>query len=125
MVKTLASIFISLALLIGVSVFEVIHVENEFKELSAQLRSLYDKTEAETATREDAEAVRITWNDKKETLPIWVPHNDISYIDYWLSEGLSLIYTKNYDEALSKIEVLIDICKKIPAAYGFSIENIL
>ncbi len=125
MVKTLTSIFISLALLIGISVFEVIHVENEFEELSTQLQSLYDKTEAKTATREDAEVVRNTWNDKKEVLHIWVPHTDISYVDYWLGEGVSLIYTKNYDEALSKIEVLIDICKKIPNAYGFSIENIL
>lgn len=124
MVKTLSSIFISLLLLVGVSVYEIYHVEKSFGEFSEQLETLYDKTEEETATRADAEAVRESWNEKKKTLHIWVPHNDISYIDYWLSEGLSLIYTKHYDEALSKIEVLIEICEKIPSAYAFSFENI-
>lgn len=125
MVKTLASIFISLALLLGISFYEIYYVDEEFKEFSEQLESLYNKTENKTANRQDAEAVRASWNKKKETLHIWVPHTDISYVDYWLSEGLSLIYTEDYDEALSKIEVLIEICDKIPGTYTFSWENIL
>lgn len=125
MVKTLASIFISLALLLGISFYEIYYVDEEFKEFSEQLETLYEKTENETANRQDAEAVRTSWNKKKETLHVWVPHTDISYIDYWLSEGLSLIYTKDYDEALSKLEVLIEICEKIPGTYTFSWENIL
>lgn len=124
MVKTLLSIFISFLLLLGISIYEVYYVEKEFYDFSEQLETLYDKTDDKTANREDAEAVRISWNEKKKTLHVWVPHNDISYIDYWLSEGLSLIDTKNYDEALSKIEVLIEICKNIPSAYAFSFENI-
>lgn len=125
MVKTLASIFVSLALLLGISFYEIYYVDEEFKEFSEQLESLYAKTEDRTANRQDAEAVRASWNKKKESLHIWVPHTDISYVDYWLSEGLSLIYTKDYDEALSKIEVLIEICDKIPGTYTFSWENIL
>ena len=124
MVKTLLSIFITLALIIGVSIYEVYYVEKVFGDFSGQLELLYDKTEEKTATREDAEAVRISWQEKKKSLHVWVPHADISYVDYWLSEGLSLIYTKDFDEALSKIEVLIEICKNIPSAYGFSFENI-
>ncbi|MBR7099891.1 MAG: DUF4363 family protein [Clostridia bacterium] len=125
MVKTLISILIALGLLIGISIFQMIHIEREFADFSAQLEALYDKTEAQTATREDAEAVRVSWNEKKKTMHIWVPHTDISYVDYWLSEGLSLIDTKQYDQALSKIEVLIDICRKIPSSYSFSVENVL
>ena len=125
MVKTLISIFITLGLLVGISIFQMIHIEREFADFSAQLEALYDKTEAQTATREDAEAVRVSWNEKKKTMHIWVPHTDISYVDYWLSEGLSLIDTKQYDQALSKIEVLIDICRKIPSSYSFSVENVL
>ena len=123
--KTLISIFITLGLLVGISIFQMIHIEREFADFSAQLEALYDKTEAQTATREDAEAVRVSWNEKKKTMHIWVPHTDISYVDYWLSEGLSLIDTKQYDQALSKIEVLIDICRKIPSSYSFSVENVL
>ena len=103
----------------------MIYIEKGFEDFSAQLEALYDKTEAQTATREDAEAVRVSWNEKKKTMHIWVPHTDISYVDYWLSEGLSLIDTKQYDQALSKIEVLIDICRKIPSSYSFSVENVL
>ena len=125
MVKTLISIFIALGLLVGISIFQMIYIEREFADFSAQLEALYDKTEAQTATREDAEAVRVSWNEKKKTMHIWVPHTDISYVDYWLSEGLSLIDTKQYDQALSKIEVLIDICRKIPSSYSFSVENVL
>ena len=125
MVKTLISILIALGLLIGISIFQMIHIEREFADFSAQLEALYDKTEAQTATREDAEAVRVSWNEKKKTMHIWVPHTDISYVDYWLSEGLSLIDTKQYGQTLSKIEVLIDICRKIPSSYSFSVENVL
>ena len=123
--KTLISILIALGLLVGISIFQMIYIEKEFADFSAQLEALYDKTEAQTATREDAEAVRVSWNEKKKTMHIWVPHTDISYVDYWLSEGLSLIDTKQYDQALSKIEVLIDICRKIPSSYSFSVENVL
>lgn len=123
--KTLISILIALGLLVGISIFQMIYIEKGFEDFSAQLEALYDKTEAQTATREDAEAVRVSWNEKKKTMHIWVPHTDISYVDYWLSEGLSLIDTKQYDQALSKIEVLIDICRKIPSSYSFSVENVL
>ncbi len=125
MVKTIISIFITVVLLFGVSIFESFYVENTFEEFSAQLETLYDKTEEQTATRNDALAVRASWDEKKKTLHIWIPHNDISYIDYWLNEGLSLIDTGNFEHALSKLEVLIEICKNIPSAYAFSLENIL
>ena len=54
-----------------------------------------------------------------------IPHNDISYIDYWMGEAVSYIETKNFDDALSKIEVLITICEQIPQTYSVSLENIL
>lgn len=124
MVKTILSILLSLLLIVGAAVFETWYVEKTFGEFSEQLESLYEKIEEESATRGDAEAVRISWNDKKKSLHIWVPHNDISYIDYWLSEGLSLVETEHYDDARGKIEVLLEICRNIPASYAFSFENI-
>ncbi len=124
MVKTILSILISLLLIAGVSVYETWYVEDTFSEFSEQIETLYEKTEAETAARADAEAVRISWNEKKKALHVWVPHNDISYIDYWLSEGLSLIETGQYGDALGKLEVLREICRNIPAAWAFSFENI-
>lgn len=125
MVRTLISIVISLGLLLGISFYEIEYVENTFAEFTTQLLTLQRKVEQKTAKKQDAEAVRESWTNKKETLHIWVPHNDISYIDYWLSEGLGLIATEKYDEALSKIEVLVDICDGIPRTYAFAWENIL
>lgn len=42
-----------------------------------------------------------------------------------MGEAVSYIETKNFDDALSKIEVLITICEQIPQTYSVSLENIL
>ena len=85
---------------------------------------MYDKTENKTASREDGYAVRALWDDKKSKLQIFVPHNDISYVDYWLSETCGLIYTGKYELALGKLEVLKEIVKHLPAAYNVRLENL-
>ena len=85
---------------------------------------MYYKIEDETATREDGYAVRTLWTDKKSRLQVLLPHNDISYIDYWLSEACGLIYTGQYELALGKIEVLKEIAKNLPDAYSLTLENI-
>ena len=64
------------------------------------------------------------WTDKKSKLHIFVPHNDISYVDYWLNEACALIYCGNYDLALGKIEVLKEISKTLPGGYEFKLENV-
>lgn len=124
MVKTLMGIFISLSLLIGITIFENHYVSRQFDEFYAELSALYQKTEIESATNEDAEAVRISWNERKKSLHVWIPHNDISYVDYWLSESLGALQTNDFDEALHKLEVLKEICRNIPSAYSLSPENI-
>ena len=55
--------------------------------------------------------MRTLWTDKKSKLQVLIPHNDISYIDYWLSEACGLIKYGHYDLALGKIEVLKEITK--------------
>ena len=125
MVKTLLSIFISLALLVGAAVFETFYVGAQFDKFGDALETLEIKVRDESATRGDAEAVRGLWETEKKNLHSVIPHNDISYIDYWMGEAVSYIETKNFDDALSKIEVLITICEQIPQTYSVSLENIL
>lgn len=125
MVKTLLSIFISLALLVGAAVFETFYVGAQFDKFGDALETLEGKVREENATRGDAEAVRELWEAEKKNLHSVIPHNDISYIDYWMGEAVSYIETKNFDDALSKIEVLITICEQIPQTYSVSFENIL
>ncbi len=124
MVKTIVSIFISLALIVGISAYEIYSVGSTFRTFSEALASLYDKTEAQTATYEDGCAVRTFWKEKKRTLHIWIPHTSIENVDYQLNEALGYLYEQKYDDALPKIEVLIQMSEKIPASYAFSFENI-
>lgn len=124
MVKTLLSLLISAILLFGAAIGESYFVDNQFGRLNIALAALEEKVREENATRTDAETVQTLWNEEKRKLHAVIPHNDISYIDYWLGEAVSYIETKNYDDALSKVEVLITVCKQIPKTYSISFENV-
>ena len=119
-IYTATAILLCLALFIGVEIY----LNKQFDEFHGALDTLYSKVEDESANREDGYAVREMWANKKRKLHIFIPHNDISYIDYWLNEACGLIYLKNYELALGKIEVLKEITKNLPGGYSLKIENI-
>ena len=119
-IYTAVALFLCLALFIGVEIY----LNKQFDEFHGALDTLYKKVENESANREDGYALRSMWADKKSKLHIFVPHNDISYIDYWLNEACGLIYNGEYDLALAKIEVLKEITKNLPGGYSLKIENI-
>lgn len=124
MVKAIIYTLTAIALCVGLFIFTEWYVDKQFKEFSAAVEVLYDKVEKETANREDGFAVRTLWNDRKEKLHIFLPHNDISYIDYWLSEACGLIYNQEYSLALGKLEVLKEIAANLPDSYTLRLENI-
>ena len=119
-IYTITAIALCLALFIGVEIY----LNKQFDEFHDALEILYKKVENETANREDGYAVREMWSEKKSKLHVFIPHNDISYIDYWLSEACGLIYRNEYDLALGKIEVLQEITKNLPGGYSLKLENI-
>lgn len=120
LIYTVTAIVLCLALFIGVEIY----LHKQFDEFHDALDVLYRKVENESATREDGYAVRKMWTDKKSKLHVFIPHNDISYVDYWLSEACGLIYKKEYSLALANIEVLQEITKNLPDAYTLKLENI-
>lgn len=124
MVKTIASIILSFLFLIGISVYEDYYVKGEFFAFGESLQTLYDKTEEETATAEDALSVRKQWEKTREKVHVWVPHNDVNSIDNWLNETVGLIREGEYKPALPKIVVLIEMSKNVPSAYSPTLENI-
>ena len=124
MVKSITYTAVALALCIGLFIFTQWYLGSQFGEFSDALDALYLKVEDKSATAEDAYAVREIWKDKKSKLHIFIPHNDISYIDYWLSECCGLLYVGNHELALGKVEVLKEIAKNLPDAYTVKIENI-
>lgn len=124
MVKSIVYTLVAIALSVGFFIWSQYYINTQFAQVHGALETLYDKIEEETASREDAYAVRDLWNDKKSKLHVLIPHNDISYVDYWLSEACTLIYEKHYDLALGKIEVLLEITKNLPDAYSVKLENV-
>ncbi len=124
MVKSVVTTLVAIALCLGFFIFSQVYLDNQFETFHAALETLYDKVENEEATREDAYAVKAMWENKKSKLHIFVPHNDISYLDYWLNEACGLIYNGEYDLALGKVEVLLEITKNLPDAYSVKLENV-
>ena len=124
MVKALIYTLAAILICLGLFIFTEWFVGKQFNEFSDAVETLYDKTENKTANREDGFAVRTLWNDRKEKLQIFLPHNDISYIDYWLSEACGLIYNEEYSLALGKLEVLKEIAANFPDSYKLKLQNI-
>lgn len=124
MVKAICYTLAAILLCTGLFIFAQIYMAGQFGEFFAALDALYTKVETRTATREDGYAVKALWDDKKSKLHILVPHNDISYVDYWLNECCGLLYNGEYELALGKVEVLREIAKNLPDAYSLRIENV-
>lgn len=124
MVKSILYTLAASALCLSLFFYVQVRIDNEFKLFNEAVYTLYDKVESKEAVREDAYAVRDLWEEQKNALHVFLPHNDVSYIDYWLNEACSLIYTENYDLALGKLEVLKQISKNLPNGYTLKHANI-
>ena len=124
MVKSVVSVLICLALIVGGAVYEHRFIDRQFAEFTAAVDCLYEKTRDHTANRQDVAAVQESWRRKKEVLHAFIPHNDIKEMELWLAETLSLVSYGKYEDALSKIDVLRELCLQIPTAYRLSLSNI-
>ena len=125
MIKTIISIFVTIALIVSLSLAEICYVQNTFFDFSAVLQSLFEKTESKIATYQDGEAVRSFWEDKREVLHIWLPHSAIQEIDIQLSEAIGYLYQENHEDSLAKIEVLLSAARLLPDSYTLKFKNIL
>ena len=125
MIRTIASIFITLGLILGVSFYEIHYVQTTFQTFETALRSLKDKTEHGTVNYGDGLAVRELWDTKKMMMHVWIPHTPLQEIDYQLDEAIGYLYVEEYSSALPKIEVLIGLSENLPKGYPFHVGNIL
>ena len=124
MVKSVILTAAVLAACITFFVFVENYVGGEFADFYDAVEELYEKTESETATQEDARAVRALWEDKRSKLHVFIPHNDISYVDYRLNEALACLYTESYPDALANLEIVMQMAKSVPGNYMIKLENI-
>ena len=125
MVKTLISILVVSCILVVGAIYEHKFVSKQFKEFNQVLIVLYKKIDNNSATQDDVYAVQKNWLSKKKVLHIYIPHNEIKEIDLWLSESATLVRDKEWQDAISKIEVLIELSEQIPKTFVLSWENIL
>lgn len=125
MIRTIASILITLALIVGISLYEIYYVQTTFETFETALRSLKQKTESGVVNYDDGLAVRELWDTKKRTMHVWIPHTALQEIDYQLDEAIGFLYVEEYSDALPKIEVLIGLSENVPRGYTFHIGNIL
>ena len=125
MVKSLSAIFVSLALLVGAALFEWFYVERQFSNFDEEVKTLALKTNAEEANIEDAKAEQTSWEQRKEKLYVWIPHNDIARIDEYLAEAVRLIGEKEYSLAAARLEIIMHMTDCLPDTYRPSLGNIL
>lgn len=125
MVKSIISMAVVSILLIIGSVYERNFIDRQFTELGQVLEVLYEKVDEQTATQDDVYAVQKNWLKKKKYLHIFIPHNEIKEIDLWLSESSTLVRDEEWNDAISKIEVLKELAEQIPKTFLVRWENIL
>ena len=124
MIRTIISAIITLALIIGVSIYELHFVQTTFEIFHAEVRILKQKTELGEATYTDGLAMRSYWDTQKRVLHVWVPHSALAEIDYQLDEAIGCLYTQDYESALPKIEVILGLSENVPYGYTLKLGNI-
>lgn len=124
MVKTIVSIICASVILFTGALFEDHYLHKQFKDFSDVLIVLYEKIDDESATIDDVYAVQKNWLDKKKNLHAFIPHTEIKEIDLWLSESVTLVRDKEWADAISKIEVLIELSEQIPTTFEIRLQNI-
>ena len=124
MIRTIASIFITFALIFGISAYELTFVKRSFGNFKKILLTLQEKAELETAVYEDGTALRAYWTERKNTLHVWIPHTALQEMDYQLNEAIGFLYIQDYQSALPKIEILLGLCESIPSGYSLGWGNI-
>ena len=125
MVKSFFSMIIVALILVGGAIYENQFVTRQFSEFEQVLSVLYEKVDEQSATIDDVYAVQENWLEKKKSLHAFIPHNEIKEIDLWLSESATLVRDKEWKDAISKVEVLLELTEQIPKTFMISWENVL
>ncbi len=124
MLKTIVSIFLSLGLIVGLTLYELTYVQTTFREFERVLTALHQKTESHVATYEDGNAARAYWERKKRTLHVWLTHTTLQEMDYHLDEAIGYLYTDDFRNAIAQLEIAIELSKEIPRSYSLDAQNI-
>lgn len=125
MVKSIITIAVAVAILIGGTIFEQSVVLNQFEEFSCVTCELKEKAEKGEATVDDMLNLQENWHNKKKFLHMFIPHNELKEVELWISEAISFAKYDNKEELVDKLRVLCDLSKEIPKTFLIRLDNIL
>ena len=124
MVKSFISI-ICVAIILGIgAIWENHFINTKFEDFSQNISVVYQKVDQKTATMDDVYALQKNWLSKKKLLHSFIPHNEIKEVDLWLAETATLVRDKQWEDAISKLEVLKELAEQIPKTFSISFANI-
>lgn len=125
MVKSIISVIVASLILFLASLCEQNYINATFNELKDSFVVIYNKIESDTAVKEDILSAQKLWISKKEKLHIFISHNEIKEVDLWIAETVTLVENGKKEDALSKIDVVIELMEQIPKSFSFRVENLL
>ena len=125
MVKSIISTIFAILILVFGCMLEQRYINLTFNNFKDIMVEVYTKVENDMAVKEDVLSAQKFWINKKEKLHIFIPHNEIKEIDLWLAESSTLVENNKKEDALSKLDVVIELLEQIPKTFSFRIENIL
>lgn len=124
MVKSIISMICVAVLLLVGAIWECNYVKKEFNEFHDAIEVVYDKVDDQTATIDDIYVVQNIWLKKKKTLHMLLPHTEIKEVDLWIAETATLVRDREWNDAISKMEVLKELSEQIPKSFAISLSNI-
>ena len=125
MVKSIISVIVASLILLLASLYEQNYINTTFNELKDSFVIIYNKIESDTAVKDDILSAQKLWISKKEKLHIFISHNEIKEVDLWIAETVTLVENGKKEDAVSKIDVVIELMEQIPKSFSFKIENLL
>ena len=125
MVKSIVSSLIALAILFAGAFCEQRYIQKTFREIRNRFDIVYEKLNDETIADSDVEYAYRFWLEKKKSLHMFIPHNEIKEFDLWIGESFVYVYDKNYEEAKAKMIVVLHLTEEIPKTFSIRPENIL
>ena len=125
MVKSLISILVAAAILVGGGFAEHYYLKKTFNDLKTTFSELQTQLEEETCTLKSACAAKDKWLCTKEQLHAFIPHTDIKEVDLWVAECVAFVKEGDFKEARTKVVVIKQLLEQIPKTFSVRIENLL
>lgn len=124
MVKSIISVIIASALIAVGGIYENFSLRKTFDEMISCVDEISVKLVEGDAVTDDITSLQKLWLTNKKSLHAYIPHTEIKELDLWISECVAYVKLNKYDEALSKLEVVKELCEQIPKTFLIRFENL-